>query len=191
MYPNPKFCSVCGHSVEEKIPDDDNRIRQVCPQCHTIHYINPKIVLGTIPVFDEQILLCKRAIEPRYGYWTLPAGFMEINESIHEGATRETYEEAGAEIELGAPFTILDVKKAQQVHLFFRARLINENFSAGPESLEVRLFHENEIPWTDLAFQTVYKTLELFFEDRKKGAFQLHTGNLDSPTSWNSFCLSA
>ena len=184
MYPDPKFCSACGQSVTQEIPAEDSRLRHVCKNCNAIHYVNPKMVLGTIPVWQNQIMLCRRAIEPRHGYWTLPAGFMEINESTHEGAMRETLEEAGARVRLGPPFTIFDVQRAQQVHMFFRAELLDLDYAAGPESLEVRLFTEEEIPWDDLAFLTVSKTLKLFFEDRKKGQYRLHSGDLFDAVSW-------
>jgi len=114
-----KYCSTCGTPVELRIPDGDNRERSCCPGCGTIHYVNPKIVVGTIPTYQGKVLLCKRAIEPRYGFWTLPAGFMELNETTHQGATRETWEEAGAQIELGPLFTMFDVIRAEQVHIFF------------------------------------------------------------------------
>ncbi len=186
MYPEPKFCSACGHPVSQTIPVDDSRLRHVCTNtgCNAVHYINPKMVLGTIPVYGDQIMLCRRAIEPRYGFWTLPAGFMEINESIHQGAARETLEEAGARVRLGPPFTIFDVQRAQQVHMFFRAELLDLDYAAGPESLEVKMFREEDIPWDDLAFMTVSKTLKLFFEDRRAGRFRLHSGDLFDATSW-------
>lgn len=184
MYPDPKFCSACGNTVTREIPADDSRLRHVCTHCKAVHYINPKMVLGTIPVYGDKIMLCRRAIEPRYGFWTLPAGFMEINESIHEGAARETLEEAGARVRLGPPFTIFDVQRAQQVHMFFRAELLDLDYAAGPESLEVKMFSESEIPWDELAFMTVSKTLKLFFEDRKAGHYRLHSGDLYDATSW-------
>jgi ADP-ribose pyrophosphatase YjhB (NUDIX family) len=184
MYPDPKFCSACGSPVTQEIPAEDSRLRHVCKNCNAVHYINPKMVLGTIPVFGDQIMLCRRAIEPRHGFWTLPAGFMEINESVHQGAARETLEEAGARVRLGPPFTIFDVQRAQQVHMFFRAELLDLDYAAGPESLEVRMFREEEIPWDDLAFLTVSKTLKLFFEDRKAGQFRLHSGDLYDAVSW-------
>jgi ADP-ribose pyrophosphatase YjhB (NUDIX family) len=181
-----KYCSSCGAAVHLEIPNDDNRMRHVCTGCHTIHYKNPRMVLGTIPVWDSSVLLCKRAIEPRYGYWTLPAGFMEIDESTHDGALRETLEEAGARVYLCAPFTMFDVKAAQQVHLFYRAKLLDLNFQAGPESLEVRLFKEKDIPWNNLAFKTVEKTLELYFADAKTDGFGMYTGDLNSPSAWRA-----
>jgi ADP-ribose pyrophosphatase YjhB (NUDIX family) len=167
-----KFCSECAHAVELSIPAGDNLPRHVCPNCATIHYQNPKMVIGSIPVWEQdgklQVLLCKRAIEPRYGYWTLPAGFMENNETTAAAALRETVEEAGANIELGKLFSLLNVAHVHQVHLFYLARLKDLDFAAGIESLDVKMFSENEIPWDDLAFPTIRKTLELFFADRAR-----------------------
>lgn len=154
-------------------PPGDNRPRYCCRQCGSIHYQNPKLVLGTVPVWNDQVLLCRRAIEPRYGMWTLPAGFMENGESTEEGAARETSEEAGAHIELGPLYSMLDVPHVDQVHLFFRARLLDLDFNPGPESLEVQLFSEVDIPWKSLAFRTVEQTLRWFFEDRRAGHFPL------------------
>jgi ADP-ribose pyrophosphatase YjhB (NUDIX family) len=173
-----RFCSACGQSVEHTIPAGDNRPRYCCAGCGTIHYQNPRMVLGTVPVWGEQILLCRRAIEPRYGFWTLPAGFMENGESTHEGAHRETIEEAGAQIEMGEPFSILDVPHVDQVHMFFLARVLNERFDPGPESLEAKLFSEADIPWDQIAFPTVTHTLRWFFEDRRAGQWRLHTQTL-------------
>ena len=167
-----KFCSECAHAVELLIPAGDNLPRHVCPNCATIHYQNPKMVIGSIPVWEQdgklQVLLCKRAIEPRYGYWTLPAGFMENNETTAAAALRETVEEAGANIELGKLFSLLNVAHVHQVHLFYLARLKDLDFAAGIESLDVQMFSESEIPWDDLAFPTIRKTLEFFFADRAR-----------------------
>jgi ADP-ribose pyrophosphatase YjhB (NUDIX family) len=167
-----KFCSECANPVSLSIPEGDNRPRYVCASCTTIHYQNPKLVIGSIPVWEKdgklQVLLCKRAIEPRYGFWTLPAGFMENNETTADAAQRETEEEAGANIELQGLFTLLNVAQVHQVHLFYLARLIDLDFAPGIESLEVQLFEEHEIPWDDLAFPTIRLTLELFFADRVK-----------------------
>jgi ADP-ribose pyrophosphatase YjhB (NUDIX family) len=180
-----KFCSNCGHAVVLRVPDGDNRPRSICDSCGTIHYVNPRNVVGTVPVWEDKILLCKRAIEPRYGYWTLPAGFMENNETTAEAAIRETEEEAGANIELGGLFTLLNVAHVHQVHLFYLARLRDLNFSAGIESLDVRLFSESEIPWDDLAFPTIRTTLELFFADRIKmregGSIGFHSIDIVRP----------
>jgi ADP-ribose pyrophosphatase YjhB (NUDIX family) len=184
-----KFCSECAHPVALVIPEGDNRPRYVCAQCNTIHYQNPKLVVGSIPVWEEdgkvKVLLCKRAIEPRYGYWTLPAGFMENNETTAEAAIRETEEEAGANIALGNLFTMLNVAHVHQVHLFYLARLRDLNFAAGIESLDVRLFAEHEIDWDELAFPTIRTTLELFFADRikvREGAqFGFHSHDIVRP----------
>ncbi len=163
-----KFCSECAAPVSLQIPPDDNRLRFVCTQCKTIHYQNPKLVVGSLPVWQTpqqtQILLCRRAIEPRLGYWTLPAGFMENNETTEEAALRETEEEAGARIQLQGLFSLMNVPHVHQVHLFYLAKLQDLDYQAGTESLEVALFSEADIPWQDLAFPTVRRTLEHFFQ---------------------------
>lgn len=171
-----KFCSSCSAPVNKRIPADDSRERHVCDACGTIHYINPRNVVGSIPVYGEQVLLCRRAIEPRYGYWTLPAGFMEIGESTSAGAARETQEEAGAIVEIGPLYSLLNVPHAEQVHLFYLASMTSPQFEAGEESLEVALFHEHEIPWKEIAFPTVKQTLEWFFADRAAGIFNSPAG---------------
>jgi ADP-ribose pyrophosphatase YjhB (NUDIX family) len=172
--PEIKFCSVCGAQVETRIPAGDTLYRQVCISCGTIHYQNPKLVIGSIPVWNERILLCKRAIEPRYGKWTLPAGFMENNETVAEAAMRETVEEAGAHIELGEIYSMISVPHINQVHIFYLARLLDLEFLAGVETLEVQMFDEATIPWEELAFRTVSRTLKFFFEDRGSGGMRLH-----------------
>jgi len=166
-----KYCPNCASLLAIKIPAGDNRPRHVCESCASIHYQNPRNVVGAIPVYGNSILLCKRAIEPRHGYWTLPAGFMELGESTSAGAARETYEEAGATVEVGPLFSILNVPHAEQVHLFYLATMTAPIYSAGEESLEVALFCENEIPWDRLAFPTVKQTLEWYFSDRAQGVF--------------------
>ena len=173
-----KFCSHCGNDVEHKIPDDDNRMRYVCLGCEIIHYQNPNIVAGTIPTWGDKVLLCKRAIEPRYGYWTLPAGFMENQETTEEGALRETWEEAEAKVSIKGLFSVISVPQIDQVHMFFRAELKNDSYGAGQESLEVKLFDESEIPWDDIAFPTVKRSLKQFFEDRKNGAYGVHVSDI-------------
>jgi len=185
------FCSECGHAVALSIPEGDNRPRHVCTQCGTIHYQNPKMVIGSIPVWEDegtlQVLLCRRAIEPRLGYWTLPAGFMENGETTAEAAVRETEEEAGANIELGPLFTLLNVAHVHQVHMFYLARLLDLDFAPGEESLEVQLFAERDIPWDELAFPTIRTTLELFFADRVKmregvaSAYGVHSHDIRRP----------
>lgn len=185
-----KYCSECAHPVSLEIPPDDNRPRYVCKQCGTIHYQNPKMVIGSIPVWEHEgntrILLCKRAIEPRYGYWTLPAGFMENNETTAEAATRETEEEAGARIQLHGLFSLLNVPHVHQVHMFYRATLLDLDYQAGTESLAVELFAEEEIPWDEIAFPTVAHTLRLFFADMARireegGAYAVHTEDIRKP----------
>ena len=167
-----KFCPNCANILSVKIPADDSRERYVCDACSSIHYQNPRNVVGSIPVYGEQVLLCRRAIAPRHGYWTLPAGFMELGESTGAGAARETLEEAGAIVEIGPLYSLLNVAHAEQVHLFYLAKMSNADFSAGEESLEVALFHEHEIPWDELAFPTVKQTLEWFFADRAAGLLE-------------------
>lgn len=173
-----RHCKTCGGAAEYRVPADDNRERAVCTVCATVHYENPCNVVGTVPVWGEQVLLCRRNIEPRYGYWTLPAGFMELDETLAEGALRETIEEAGANIELQPLFSLLNVVRAGQVHMFYRARLIDTRFAPGPETIEAQLFHEHEIPWDDLAFRTVRETLKLYFEDRRRGQFGFHCADI-------------
>jgi ADP-ribose pyrophosphatase YjhB (NUDIX family) len=178
-----KFCSACGATVELRIPREDSRLRHICTECDTIHYENPKLVVGTIPVWENKILLCKRAIEPRYGLWTLPGGFMENGESTGDAAIRETLEEANARVELDDLYSMYSLPYINQVHLFFRARLLDMGFSPGIESLEVQLFSESEIPWQDLAFRPVRFSLEHYFAERKAGRFSLLVGELAPPSA--------
>ena len=177
MHGSPiKHCRQCGTAVQHRMPDDgDTKVRAVCPACHTIHYINPLNVVGTIPVWGDQVLLCKRNIEPRRGKWTLPAGFMELGETTAEGAARETVEEAGAQFEMHALFSLINVARVGQVHLFYRATLLSPEFAPGTETQEALLFDEADIPWDELAFRTVKETLEHFFADRRAGHFGFHT----------------
>lgn len=172
------FCSNCGTSVIVRVPAGDDKPRHVCDNCGTIHYKNPLMVIGAIPEWEDRILLCRRAIEPRLGYWTLPAGFMELGETTGAAAIRETLEEANARIELNGLYTMLSVPHANQVHIFFRARLLDLDFGPGTESLEVALFREEEIPWQDLAFRTITATLEHFFADRARGDYQVRAGDI-------------
>jgi ADP-ribose pyrophosphatase YjhB (NUDIX family) len=171
-------CRVCGARTEYRIPNDDNRERAVCSGCGEIHYENPINVVGTVPVWGDQVLLCRRNIEPRYGLWTLPAGFLELGESTAAGALRETEEEAGAHVELQELFTVLNVVRVGQVHFFYRARMLDTHLAPGPETIEARLFREDEVPWDQIAFRTVRQTLEHFFADRQRGRFGLHTGDI-------------
>lgn len=168
-----KFCCDCAHPVEFTIPQGDNRKRAICPQCGTIHYQNPRIITGTVPVFGSKILLCKRAIEPRLGYWTLPAGFMEEGETLEEGAVRETFEEAGIDVQCGKLLTSISVPFISQVHIFFFAQMKNdEHASSTTESLDVQLFEIDEIPWNEIAFPTVKQTLQHYISDRSLGEFK-------------------
>ena len=176
-----KFCNSCGGPVGQRVPEGDTLPRAVCDACGHIQYENPKIVVGSIPVLGERILLCRRAIEPRYGLWTLPAGFMENEETAAEGAMREALEEAHARVDIEDLYTVFSVPHISQVHMMFRARLLNEDFRAGVESLEVKLVTAGEIPWHELAFTVVRRTLEHFLEDRKRGVFVARFGDLRSP----------
>lgn len=173
-----EHCQVCGTPVEHKVPAEDNRERAVCPACQHVHYVNPLNVVGTLPIWGDKVLLCKRNIEPRKGYWTLPAGFMELGETTDEGAARETDEEAGARIELQGLYAVLNVVSAGQVHLFYLARLLDDCFAPGPETMEARLFGRHEIPWNDLAFRTVRMALEFYFADRDRGQFGVHCADI-------------
>lgn len=184
-YPNPfthryipmpgiKFCSNCGHAVEIRIPDGDQLPRAICPHCGFVQYENPRVVVGCVPEWQGRILLCRRAIDPRRGYWTAPAGFLEIGESLHTGAVRETAEEALAEVEIGSLLSVVNVLHTAQVHVMFRGTLRNANHGAGAESLETGLYAEDEIPWTDIAFASVRFALERYFEDRHARVERLH-----------------
>lgn len=161
-----------------RIPDDDNRQRYVCEACGEIFYENPKIIAGCVPIWGDQVLLCKRAIEPRYGWWTLPAGFMENGETTMEAAARETLEEASTQVEILDLFAVFNLPQINQVYMMFQAVLPTLEFSPGSESLECMLYHEQEIPWSELAFPTITHTLEFFFSDRKKNDFGLHFGDI-------------
>lgn len=177
-----QHCRECGQPAAYRIPDDgDTKPRAICTVCHTVHYENPLNVVGTVPVWGaggEQVLLCLRNIEPRKGKWTLPAGFMELGETTAEGALRETIEEAGAQVEMGPLFTLMSVPRVGQVHLYYRARLLSPVFDPGFETIEARLFTEDQIPWEEIAFHTVRETLQRYFSDLKSGAFQVHAFDL-------------
>lgn len=173
------FCNQCGQSVEIKIPDGDNRERHVCTHCNTIHYQNPNIVAGCLPIWEDKVLLCKRAIEPRHGFWTLPAGFMENNETLEQAATRESVEEANANLEISSLYTVISLPHINQIYMLYLAKLMDLNFSAGIESLDVQLFTEEQIPWDNLAFRTIDFTLKRYFEDRKKNHFPLHSSFIE------------
>lgn len=176
-----KFCGQCGASVTLKVPVDDNRQRHVCDACETIHYINPKVIVGCLPTVGDKILLCKRAIEPRYGKWTLPAGFMENGETSADGAARETWEEAAAKAVDLVLYRIFDVPHISQVYLFYRCGIENDEFGVGPESLESALFSEEEIPWDELAFPTVIELLKEFLKDRQTDEYPVRNTVIDYP----------
>ena len=173
-----KFCPNCAAPIAQRVPPGDSVPRYLCDACGSIHYQNPKMVVGCLPEWQGKVLLCRRAIEPRYGYWTLPAGFMENGESTGQGAARETLEEAGARVELTAPFSMISVPYVNQVHVFFRARLLDLEFKPGEESLEVALFEEAQVPWKDIAFRTVGLTLKHWFSDRARGSFGFHAEDI-------------
>lgn len=181
MDPALNFCSACGQPLQHRIPPGDSMVRGICDACDTIHYRNPRLVVGALPVWEDKILLCRRGIEPRHGKWTLPAGFMENGESVADAAVRETLEEACARIELGPLFTMISVPHINQVHVIYRARLLDLEFAPGEETLELRLFEETEIPWADIAFRTISLSLQHFFADRQAGRFGMHTSALNPP----------
>lgn len=172
------FCSNCGARVALRIPSQDDRARYVCDDCQSIHYQNPKIVVGTIPAWNGKILLCQRAIQPRYGKWTLPAGFLENGETVAQGARRETEEEARAQVDIVQPYLLFNLTFVNQVYLMFRAKLLKPDYAAGQESLNVRLFAEQEIPWDDLAFWVIHETLQHYFKDLAKGQFNFYMGDI-------------
>ncbi|UCF56151.1 MAG: NUDIX hydrolase [Deltaproteobacteria bacterium] len=172
------YCSHCGAPVRLRIPAGDDRPRFVCDSCHTIHYQNPKMVVGCIPEREDKILLCRRAIEPRSGLWTIPAGFLENGETVIEGAKREAFEEARAKVEILSLYTLFDLTHINQVYLIFRARLLDHDYMPGEESVEIRLLEKEEIPWDDIAFPSIKKTLRLYFKDRPTGIFPIHMGTI-------------
>jgi ADP-ribose pyrophosphatase YjhB (NUDIX family) len=176
-----KFCNVCGGSINRLIPKGDNRERYVCSDevCGEIHYQNPRIITGCLPIYKEQILLCRRAIEPRLGLWTLPAGFLENQETTQQGAERESLEEANANLDIKELYTIFDIPHINQVYFFYRAELLDTDFSPGIESLDVKLFKKEDIPWDELAFPAIKKTLEYYIEDSAKQQFKFRSAILE------------
>jgi ADP-ribose pyrophosphatase YjhB (NUDIX family) len=173
-----KFCSQCGAPVALRIPEGDTLARFVCDGCHTIHYQNPRMVVGCIVEWEDKVLLCRRAIEPRYGLWTVPAGYMENGETTTQGALRETLEEANARVEIGPLYALYNIPHINQVYILFRAQLLDLGFHAGAETLEARLCAESEIPWDQLAFATVRNTLTHYYNDRRRGEFKFHMGTI-------------
>lgn len=173
------FCNQCGSRVSTRIPSGDHLPRFVCDACGTIHYQNPRVIVGCVPEYEGQILICKRAIEPRRGFWTVPAGFMENGETLQQGAARECQEEALADVEIGSLLAVCHVLGAHQVQVFFRARLRGPSFGAGPESLEAKLVRPEDIPWDDLAFLSNTFTLERYLEDKAAGREEHYFATLD------------
>lgn len=174
-----KFCSHCGSArLELRVPQGDTLPRQVCADCATVHYQNPKVVVGCLPVWEDKLLLCRRAIEPRHGLWTLPAGFLENHETLEAGAMRETLEEAGARVEIDGLYAMISIVHVSQVYVMFRSRLVDCDFNPGTESLEVKLFAEDEIPWELIAFRTITRTLRNYFLDRRDGAWPLRLSSI-------------
>jgi ADP-ribose pyrophosphatase YjhB (NUDIX family) len=173
------FCSSCGARVECRVPPGDSLPRYICTNCGIIHYENPKMVVGCIPEWENSILLCRRAIEPRLGLWTVPAGFMENGETTAEGAVRETLEEANAKVEILGLYALFNIPHINQVYMLFRARLLDLDFSAGAETLETKLFDEDQIPWDQIAFVTVRRTLKHYFDDRRTGEFRFQIGTIE------------
>ena len=176
-----KFCSSCSAHVELRIPEGDTLPRYVCTVCHEIHYQNPKMVVGCIPEWEDKILLCRRAIEPRIGWWTLPAGFMENNETLAQAATRETLEEASARVLIGDLYAIYSLPHISQVYVLFRAQLLDLDFKPGIESSEVKLVSEAEVPWDEMAFRVIHDPLRRYFMERNVGKLTFHTGIIDRP----------
>ena len=173
-----KYCSQCGESVSRKIPPGDNRPRFICDSCKIIHYQNPRVIAGCLPFFEDKVLLCRRAIDPREGYWTLPAGFLENGETTADGALRETREEANADAEVVDLYTLFSLPHISQIYMFYRARLKNLDFSPGIESHETRLFNEDEIPWDELAFPVVTETLKHYFDDRQHDHYPIRSQDI-------------
>lgn len=176
-----RFCSHCGNPVVRRVPTGDNMPRHVCPSCGTVHYQNPRMVVGCIPAWEDKVLLCRRAIAPREGWWTLPAGYLENGETTLQGAVRETLEEANARVDIEQLFTVVNLPHIDQVYLLFRASLRDLDFSPGPESREVALFAEHQVPWDELAFPTVDYTLKHYFDDLKSGHFRARVKDMIYP----------
>ncbi|MCX2981202.1 NUDIX domain-containing protein [Halieaceae bacterium IMCC14734] len=174
-----KFCSQCGSAVTARIPDGDDRVRFVCDSCDVIHYENPRVIVGCVPIYEDRILLCKRAIAPREGSWTLPAGFMENGETSVQGAARETWEEARAKVEQQQLYRLFDVPGINQVYMFYRAVVINGECGVGPESSEVGLFKEEDIPWDNIAFPVIYHALKEYLSDRRKEEYPIRVSSIN------------
>lgn len=173
-----QFCNHCGAHCHHLVPPGDSLRRHVCSVCGHIQYENPRLVVGCVAEWEGRLLICRRAIEPRHGFWTLPAGFMENGETTAEAAKRETLEEACASVTIDAPYAMLSIAHINQVHLFYRGSMVSADCAPGEESLEVALVRESEIPWDDLAFRSVQYCLARYLEDRKAGKFGFHESNL-------------
>jgi ADP-ribose pyrophosphatase YjhB (NUDIX family) len=173
-----KYCSDCGTPVALKIPEGDHLPRHVCPRCGAIHYRNPKVIVGCIPEWEERVLMCRRAIQPRVGLWTFPAGFLELGETSSQGAARETLEEAQAHVEIEDLCVVINVPYVNQIYLIHRGRLTSPAFGPTAESSECALMREEEIPWPDIAFPTIYESLRFFYADRRAGRRAIHTLDL-------------
>ena len=172
------YCSNCGKTISYNTPPGDDRPRFLCDSCGTIHYQNPLLVVWCIPEAGNKILLCRRAIEPCSGKWTLPAGYLENGETVSAGAVRETYEEARANVEIIAPYAMYNISYVNQIYLMFRARLVDNNFKAGPESSDVKLFSEEDIPWDEIAFTVIIKTLRKYYKDQLTGEYPFYIGDI-------------
>ena len=173
MTMNMYFCTNCGQKTKEAIPLGDHQLRRICTACGFIHYVNPKVICGALVLWEDKVLLCRRAIEPRYGLWTLPAGYMELFETMEQGAARETREEAEAEVNIHHLYCMYNIPRIGQIYALFKSDLVNGEFGAGEETIA-----EDEIPWNDLAFPSVEQTLRHYFADRQTGQFDLHLETL-------------
>jgi ADP-ribose pyrophosphatase YjhB (NUDIX family) len=174
-----RFCCYCGQATTFGMPAGDTRERRLCPACGVVHYENPRVVVGCVPEHDGRILICRRAIEPRRGYWTVPAGFLENGETLEAGAARESWEEALATVEIGSLLAVVNIPEACQVHVFFRARLAQPAYGAGEESLEAMLVEEQAIPWEEIAFRSTVYALQHYLADRETGAQDTHVTTLE------------
>lgn len=176
-----KFCSGCGHTVILKKIPDDTHPRFFCENCKTIHYQNPNVVVGCLPIWQDQVMLCRRAIEPRRNYWNLPGGYLENGETVEEGAIREVWEEAGIKVKVISLHAVFSIPKINQIYMHFLAEMPNLIYAAGVESMEVKMFEEADVPWKEIAFSSSTFSLEKYFLDRKNGERQVHLGNYTYP----------
>lgn len=174
-----KYCNQCGNPITIKVPDGDNLPRATCESCNFIQYENPRVIVGCIPEWENKVLLCRRAIEPRLGFWTLPAGFLENNETTQQGALRETKEETNASATIIDAFSLIDIPHINQIYLLYRAKLNDDNFSPTAESSEVALFEEASIPWDDIAFAAIKRSLKQYYKSKHEGSFDLYTETID------------